>query len=101
MAQKRRGCDAHLLGLITQHPFLVFFRVLEACAHDITSEWSIQDETLEVLFARLLKCVKKSFLCTTFARGFLVETGRLEPVIEQDVSLEKHITHEPKKIRLL
>jgi hypothetical protein len=54
---------------------LTFFRVLEACAHDVTSERSIQDETLEVLFAGLLKCVKKSFLGTAFACSFLVEKG--------------------------
>jgi hypothetical protein len=63
------------LRLITQHPFLAFFRVLETCAHDVTSEWSIQAETLKVLFAGLLNCIKKSFLGTTFACGFLVEKG--------------------------
>jgi hypothetical protein len=53
----------------------MFFRVLEACAHDVISERSIQAETLEVLFAELLKCMKKSFLGTAFACGFLVEKG--------------------------
>jgi hypothetical protein len=36
--------------MITQRPFLgvvLFFGVLEVCAHDTTSERSIQDETLE------------------------------------------------------
>jgi hypothetical protein len=61
--------------MITQHPFLKFFRVLQASAHDITSERSIQAERLEALLARLLKCVKKSFLGTTFACGFLIEKG--------------------------
>jgi hypothetical protein len=28
MAQKRRVCDAQYLGLITQHPFLAFLRVM-------------------------------------------------------------------------
>jgi hypothetical protein len=63
------------LGLITWCPFVAFFRVLEACADDDTSERSIQDETLEVLFAGLLRCVKKSFLGTAFACDFLVEKG--------------------------
>jgi hypothetical protein len=63
------------LGLITQHPFLAFFRVLEAHALDITSEWSIQAETFEVLLAGLLNGMKKSFLGTTFACGFLIEKG--------------------------
>jgi hypothetical protein len=58
------------LGLITQHHFLVLFRVLEARDYDVTSEQSIQDETLEVLFA---ECIKKSFLGTAFACDFLVE----------------------------
>jgi hypothetical protein len=53
----------------------VFFRVLEAPAHDVTSERSIQDETLEVLFEGLLRCIKKSFLVTAFACDFLVEKG--------------------------
>jgi hypothetical protein len=53
----------------------VFFRVLEAHAHDVTSERSIWAETLEVLFTGLLKCVKKSSLGTAFACGFLVEKG--------------------------
>jgi hypothetical protein len=39
------------------------------------SEQSIQDETLEVLFAGLLRCVKKSFPGTAFACDFLVEKG--------------------------
>ncbi len=39
------------------------------------SEQSIQAETLEVLFTGLLNCVKKSFLGTAFAYGFLVEKG--------------------------
>ncbi len=48
----------------------------EARAHDVTSErTSIQTETLEVLYAGLLRCVKKSFLGTAFACGFLVEKG--------------------------
>jgi hypothetical protein len=63
------------LGLITQNPFLAFFRVLEACAHDVTSERSIRAETLEVLLARLLNGIKKSFLGTIFDCGFLVEEG--------------------------
>jgi hypothetical protein len=62
--------------LITQRPFLAFFRVLGARAHDVMSEWSIQDETLEVLFAGLLRCIKKSFLGTAFACDFLIEKGR-------------------------
>jgi hypothetical protein len=53
----------------------VLFRVLEAHAHDVTSEQSIQAETFEVLFAGLLKCVMKLFLGTAFASGFLVEKG--------------------------
>jgi hypothetical protein len=62
-------------GLITQRPCLAFFRVLEACAHDVTSKQSMQAETLEVLLAGLLKGIKKSFLGTTSACGFLVEKG--------------------------
>ncbi len=54
----------------------MFFRVLEACACDVMSERSIQDETLEVLFAGLLECVKKSFLGTAFACDFLIEKGQ-------------------------
>jgi hypothetical protein len=48
---------------------------LEARGHDVTSEQSIQAETLEVLFAGLLKCIKESFLDTAFASGFLKEKG--------------------------
>jgi hypothetical protein len=51
--------------------FLATSRFLEACAHDVTLEQSIQAETLEVLFAGLLKCIKYSFLCTAFAFNFL------------------------------
>jgi hypothetical protein len=36
---------------------------------------SIEDKTLEVLFAGLLRCVKKSFLGIAFAGDFLVEKG--------------------------
>jgi hypothetical protein len=39
------------------------------------SEWSIQDKALEVLFAGLLRCVKKSLLGTAFACDLLVEKG--------------------------
>ncbi len=46
-----RALHARKLGMITQHPFLAFFRVLEAHAHDVTSEQSIHAETLEVLLA--------------------------------------------------
>ncbi len=48
-AQKRCGCDTQQSGLITQRPFLAFFRV---------------------------RCVKQSFFGTAFACGFLVEKGR-------------------------
>jgi hypothetical protein len=51
----------------------VFFRVLEAHAHDIMSEQIFQAETHEMLFAGNIGCVKKSFLGTAFACGFLVE----------------------------
>ncbi len=54
----------------------MFFGVLEACAHDVMSKQSIQDETLEVLFAGLLRYVRKSFLGTAFACDFLVKKGR-------------------------
>ncbi len=79
----------------------MFFRVLEARAHFVTSEQSIQVETLEVLFAGLLRCVKKSFLGTAFSSGFLIEKGTKEPLLEQDGSLEKQVTHEPKQILAL
>jgi hypothetical protein len=49
-ALKRSGYDARELGLITQHPFLtviVFFWVPEGCAHNVTSEQSTLEETLE------------------------------------------------------
>jgi hypothetical protein len=52
---------------------VVIFGVLEIHAHDVTSERSIQDEALEVLFAGLLRCIKKSFLGTAFACDFLIE----------------------------
>jgi hypothetical protein len=39
------------------------------------SEQIIQDETLEVLMAGLLRCVKKSFFGTAFACDFLIEKG--------------------------
>ena len=54
----------------------MFFRVLEAPAHDVTSERSIQDKTLGVPFAGLLESVKKSFLGNAFACDFLIEKGR-------------------------
>jgi hypothetical protein len=50
-------------------------RVLEAHAHDITSERIIKAEILEMLFTGLLKCIQKSFLGTAFACGFLIEKG--------------------------
>jgi hypothetical protein len=31
---------------------------LEVCAHDVTSDWSIQAETFEVLFKGLLRHIK-------------------------------------------
>ncbi len=37
---------------------VLIFRVLELCAYDVASEQSIQYETLEVLFAGLLRCIK-------------------------------------------
>jgi hypothetical protein len=52
---------------------VVIFGVLEVRAHDVRLEQSIQAETLEVLFAGLLRCVKKSFPGTAFACGFLIE----------------------------
>jgi hypothetical protein len=39
------------------------------------SEWRLQAETLEVLFAGLLRCINKSFLGAAFACGFLIEKG--------------------------
>jgi hypothetical protein len=54
-----------------------------------------------VLLAGLLRCIKKSFLGTAFACGFLVEKGTKEPVLERDGSLEKCVTGEPKKILAL
>ena len=75
MAQKHHGCDTQLSGLITHCPFFAFFRVLEAHAHDVTSEQSIQVEIFEVLFAGLLKCIKKSFLGTAFAYDFPIKKG--------------------------
>jgi hypothetical protein len=49
----------------------LIFRVLEVHAYDAMSEWSIQDATLKVLFAGLLKRVKWSFLGIAFA-GILI-----------------------------
>jgi hypothetical protein len=87
--------------MITQHPFLAFFRGLEAHAHDIKSERSIQDETLEVLFAGLLRCIKKSFLGTAFACDFFVEKGRRSHYIYQMGLLRNASLVNQKKLCLL
>ena len=70
-AQKHRGRDAPKLGPITQCPFLVFFRVLG--------------------------CIKKSFLGTAFACGFLVERGRMSQYFNETGLLRNALLVNQKK----